>query len=208
MKSISFGVPPTCSECPLASVSSFAGKSQLTRPPRLQYCRRCKTDDAVAIRWSASLSLSLEGPNNLLVAADQVIEGGPCPVSSQPESIGRARREHWQIVQFRSKRRNRRGRILLVIDEASQLRPGDALGLVSRCRRIVVVGDKKHLPPTSFFDRMIADEADAGDGKETAIRHGESAAPIADLEHTFLVRGARPRKPDVAMALPGRGIRP
>ena len=39
---------------------------------------------------------------------------------------------------------------LLVIDEASQLRPEDALGLVARCRRIVVVGDKKQLPPTAF----------------------------------------------------------
>jgi len=80
---------------------------------------------------------------------------------------------------------------LLVIDEASQLRPADALGLVSRCRRIVVVGDKKHLPPTRFFDRMIADGADSGDGKETAIRHGESAAPIADLESILSLCEAR-----------------
>jgi hypothetical protein len=71
---------------------------------------------------------------------------------------------------------------LLVIDEASQLRPEDALGLVARCRRIVVVGDKKQLPPASFFDRMIADEADSGDGKETTTQHDESAAPITDLE--------------------------
>ncbi|WP_051952481.1 DUF4011 domain-containing protein [Methylocapsa aurea] len=32
---------------------------------------------------------------------------------------------------------------LLVIDEASQMRPGDALGLIARCRQIVVVADKK-----------------------------------------------------------------
>jgi hypothetical protein len=67
---------------------------------------------------------------------------------------------------------------LLVIDEANQLRPEDALGLVERCRRIVVVGDKKQLPAARFFDRMIADEADSGDGKETAIRHGERAAQL------------------------------
>jgi len=53
---------------------------------------------------------------------------------------------------------------LLVIDEASQLRPEGALGLVARCHRIVAVGDKKQLPPTSFFDRMIADEAVSRDG--------------------------------------------
>jgi Protein of unknown function (DUF4011)/AAA domain len=80
---------------------------------------------------------------------------------------------------------------LLVIDEANQLRPEDALGLVARCRRIVVVGDKKQLPPARFFDRMIADEADSGDGTETAIQHGERAAPIADLESILSLCEAR-----------------
>ena len=45
---------------------------------------------------------------------------------------------------------------LLVIDEASQVRPEDALGLVARAKQMVVVGDSKQLPPTSFFDRIIA----------------------------------------------------
>ena len=71
---------------------------------------------------------------------------------------------------------------LLVIDEASQLRPEDALGLVARCRRIVVVGDNKLLPPARFFDRMIANEADSGNGKETTTQHKESAVPITDLD--------------------------
>lgn len=43
---------------------------------------------------------------------------------------------------------------LLVIDEASQVKPEDALGSVARARQIVVVGDQKQLPPTSFFDRL------------------------------------------------------
>jgi len=80
---------------------------------------------------------------------------------------------------------------LLVIDEAHQLRPEDALGLVARCRRIVVVGDKKQLPAARFFDRMIGDEADSGDGKETAIQHGQHAAPIADLESILSLCEAR-----------------
>ena len=50
---------------------------------------------------------------------------------------------------------------LLVIDEASQVRPEDALGLVARTKQMVVVGDNKQLPPTSFFDRIVADEEDA-----------------------------------------------
>jgi hypothetical protein len=47
---------------------------------------------------------------------------------------------------------------LLVIDEASQMRPEDALGAVLRCGQLVVVGDPKQLPPTNFFNRS-ADEA-------------------------------------------------
>ncbi len=40
---------------------------------------------------------------------------------------------------------------LIVIDEASQMRPEDALGGVARADQIVVVGDPQQLPPTSFF---------------------------------------------------------
>jgi hypothetical protein len=55
---------------------------------------------------------------------------------------------------------------LLVIDEASQVRPEDALGAIARARQIVVVGDKKQLPPSSFFNRVIADEQDDGEGDD------------------------------------------
>ena len=40
---------------------------------------------------------------------------------------------------------------LLVIDEASQVRPEDALGAVARAKQIVVVGDDKQLPPTKLL---------------------------------------------------------
>jgi superfamily I DNA and/or RNA helicase len=47
---------------------------------------------------------------------------------------------------------------LVVIDEASQMRPEDALGAIARARQILVVGDTKQLPPTSFFDRSEDDD--------------------------------------------------
>jgi len=47
---------------------------------------------------------------------------------------------------------------LLVIDEASQVPPEDALGVVARARHIVVVGDDKQLPPTNFFRMLINDD--------------------------------------------------
>ena len=42
---------------------------------------------------------------------------------------------------------------LVVIDEASQMKPEDALGGLLRTDQIVVVGDPKQLPPTDFFNR-------------------------------------------------------
>jgi very-short-patch-repair endonuclease len=49
---------------------------------------------------------------------------------------------------------------LLVIDEASQMRPEDALGAAHRCDQIVVVGDPKQLPPTNFFNRSMDEETE------------------------------------------------
>jgi len=40
---------------------------------------------------------------------------------------------------------------LVVMDEASQLRLEDAIGAVARGKQLVVVGDPKQLPPSSFF---------------------------------------------------------
>ncbi|CAM4383438.1 DUF3320 domain-containing protein [Comamonas aquatilis] len=47
---------------------------------------------------------------------------------------------------------------LLVIDEASQIEPVDALGSVARCKQLVVVGDERQLPPTRFFSRMTSEQ--------------------------------------------------
>ncbi len=50
---------------------------------------------------------------------------------------------------------------LVVFDEASQVRPVEALGAIARGEQVIVVGDGKQLPPTSFFDRVVvAEEAD------------------------------------------------
>ena len=47
---------------------------------------------------------------------------------------------------------------LVVMDEASQIKPQDALGAIARGGQLVVVGDPKQLPPTSFFDRIFEDD--------------------------------------------------
>jgi len=67
---------------------------------------------------------------------------------------------------------------LVVMDEASQVRPVDALGAVARANQLVVVGDDKQLPPTSFFDRAALEEEDAEDADDFQAADVES---ILDL---------------------------
>lgn len=62
---------------------------------------------------------------------------------------------------------------LLVIDEASQIQPVDALGAIARCKQAVVVGDDRQLPPTRFFDKVIAGTEDEED---------DGTAGVADVE--------------------------
>ncbi len=52
---------------------------------------------------------------------------------------------------------------LLVMDEASQIQPIDALGAVARSKQVVVVGDPKQLPPTAFFSKVTGGGTDEDD---------------------------------------------
>ena len=75
---------------------------------------------------------------------------------------------------------------LLVIDEASQVKPEDALGSVARAKQIVVVGDQKQLPPTSFFDRLT-DNAPIDDEEEDEI----TGAKATEMESVLSLCEAR-----------------
>jgi superfamily I DNA and/or RNA helicase/very-short-patch-repair endonuclease len=76
---------------------------------------------------------------------------------------------------------------LLVIDEASQMRPADALGAVARCRQLVVVGDSKQLAPTSFFDRL----SEAADDEEDQFEAAVSESILDAVEPIFRSRQLR-----------------
>ncbi|WP_041358227.1 DUF3320 domain-containing protein [Methylorubrum extorquens] len=72
---------------------------------------------------------------------------------------------------------------LLVMDEASQIQPVDALGAIARARQVVVVGDEKQLPPTRFFAKMTGGTSDEDD---------DGTAQVADVESVlglFTARG-------------------
>ncbi len=73
---------------------------------------------------------------------------------------------------------------MVVFDEASQVRPVEALGAIMRGKQAVVVGDSKQLPPTNFFDQTAEEE------------EGEDASRTADLESVlglFCAQGAPER---------------
>jgi hypothetical protein len=80
---------------------------------------------------------------------------------------------------------------LLLIDEASQVRPEDALGAIARCQQIVVVGDQKQLPPTSFFDRVAGSEEEAYEDEEEEIR----TASATEMESVLTLCEARGLNP-------------
>jgi very-short-patch-repair endonuclease len=72
---------------------------------------------------------------------------------------------------------------LLVMDEASQIQPVDALGSVARAKQVVVVGDPKQLPPTSFFSKMT------GGGSDEDEDSGTRVADIESILGLFTARG-------------------
>ncbi|PPT84080.1 DNA helicase [Xanthomonas arboricola pv. zantedeschiae] len=63
---------------------------------------------------------------------------------------------------------------MLVIDEASQVQPIDALGAIARAKQLVIVGDERQLPPTRFFAKAMGDGADTD--------KDEDGAQAADVE--------------------------
>ncbi|WP_082670098.1 DUF3320 domain-containing protein [Sphingomonas sanguinis] len=72
---------------------------------------------------------------------------------------------------------------LLVMDEASQIQPVDALGAVARAKQVVVVGDPKQLPPTAFFSKMT------GGAPEDDDDGGTRVADIESILGLFTARG-------------------
>jgi len=68
---------------------------------------------------------------------------------------------------------------LVVMDEASQIRPEEALGAIARGAQVIVVGDSKQLPPSRFFE--YAGELPPGDDDdvEDDVGNEESVLDMA-----------------------------
>lgn len=52
---------------------------------------------------------------------------------------------------------------VVVFDEASQIRPHDAVATIARGKRLVVAGDDKQLPPSNQFERLLEGEEEDDD---------------------------------------------
>jgi len=70
---------------------------------------------------------------------------------------------------------------LVIMDEASQLKPEDAIGALARGGQVVIVGDPKQLPPTTFFQRVPFDSESEEEAEDmrTAVEEGESILDVA-----------------------------
>lgn len=114
---------------------------------------------------------------------------------------------------------------LVVFDEASQIRTEDAIGAIVRGRALIVVGDNRQLPPTSFFATgdEPADEAadEAGEIFESILDAASAAGlPTRQLNWHYRSRdealitfsnrqfyAAQLATFPPAAAAPGRGVR-
>lgn len=76
---------------------------------------------------------------------------------------------------------------LVVMDEASQVKPEDALGVIARGKQLVVVGDPKQLPPTNFFHRQGLD----GDDDEESAALAETDSILDASMPLFSMRRLR-----------------
>lgn len=87
---------------------------------------------------------------------------------------------------------------MVIFDEASQIKPEDALSAIIRAKQAIVVGDTRQMPPTSFFDRLATEDDDI-DEPEGA--DAEFATEAGKLESVLSLMSAvtmgRTRKPDL-----------
>jgi very-short-patch-repair endonuclease len=67
---------------------------------------------------------------------------------------------------------------LVIFDEASQVRPHDAICAIYRGQQLLVAGDQKQLPPTSFFDRVLQDTEPSSEEEQDGLENYESILDV------------------------------
>jgi len=81
---------------------------------------------------------------------------------------------------------------LVVIDEASQMTPENAIGALMRATQAVIVGDTKQLPPTNFFQKILddsdIDEDERSDSESILDMANASFRPVRQLSWHYRSR--------------------
>ena len=67
---------------------------------------------------------------------------------------------------------------VLIIDEASQMKPEQAFSLIARCKQMIIVGDQKQLPPSNRFEKDYTNDQMLDDDVE--VEYSESILELAD----------------------------
>lgn len=75
---------------------------------------------------------------------------------------------------------------VLIMDEASQIKPENAFGAIARAKQIIVVGDTKQLPPTDFFEtekyKEETDETSTFEQLESILEYSSKVFPSKMLK--------------------------
>ena len=80
---------------------------------------------------------------------------------------------------------------VVIFDEASQVKPADAIPALIRAPQVIVAGDSRQLPPTEFFTKVL-------DGTPDATTPAASSAEQAALEEDELASEAAAEDVDLA----------
>lgn len=75
---------------------------------------------------------------------------------------------------------------LVIFDEASQVHTEDAIGAIMRGKQVIIVGDTKQLPPTSFFSTSLNDE-DFDVETDEAIEDNDAGAYESILDEAVAI---------------------
>ena len=76
---------------------------------------------------------------------------------------------------------------VVIFDEASQVRPQEALGALIRSEQAIVIGDTQQLPPTSFFDQVVEDTMIEADDQDVPMV-GEMESILHQCRRSFTTK--------------------
>jgi hypothetical protein len=77
---------------------------------------------------------------------------------------------------------------LVIFDEASQITPWDAIGAIARGKQVVIAGDHRQMPPTSFFTRGASPTDDDIEEDMESILDECKAAGLPNIPLTWHYR--------------------